>query len=266
MKNSPELDFSTCYLNKHSAVPLYQQLTDILRARIEAGKLNHGDPLPSEAQLLKTFNVSRTVVRQAVTNLVKQGLAYTEHGRGSFVNHRIIEKPLDLLQSYHDSMKKAGIAVNVKIVNKGIIATTEEISNRLGIKQGQRVFYLERVAFLEDEPLNFLISYIALEANVMERLQEFNGGSLYNYLNQELNIQLCRSQSYIEIISAGDTETRLLRLPRNATLIQISSLVFDKSDCAVEYTRIVYPGHRFKFWFESYWEQNKSGDSRIFVR
>jgi len=62
-----------------------QSLVDTLRARIEDGVLAPGSVVPSEAELVAEFGVSRTVVREAMSRLQAAGLVETQRGRGSFV-------------------------------------------------------------------------------------------------------------------------------------------------------------------------------------
>ena len=61
-------------LNKHDVVPLYAQLERILREKILTGEFKDGDPIPSEAELTKTYNITRTTVRKAIGNLVQEGI------------------------------------------------------------------------------------------------------------------------------------------------------------------------------------------------
>lgn len=68
--------------------PLYQQLEDILRDKISSGSLSPGDMLPTELDLAKLYEVSRTTARQAVLNLVQEGLVYRVSGQGTFVQRR----------------------------------------------------------------------------------------------------------------------------------------------------------------------------------
>jgi len=72
-------------IDKTSPVPYYYQLEQLLRERIENGRLKPGDILPSETELCSTFRVSRTVVRQALNKLCQDGIVYKEKGRGTFV-------------------------------------------------------------------------------------------------------------------------------------------------------------------------------------
>ena len=67
------------------AKTLVVQLRDTLRAAIERGDYAPGDRLPSEAQLTRAHNVSRTVVREAIAALRADGLAEPRQGAGVFV-------------------------------------------------------------------------------------------------------------------------------------------------------------------------------------
>ncbi|CDO22581.1 GntR family transcriptional regulator [Mycolicibacterium mageritense DSM 44476 = CIP 104973] len=62
-----------------------QRVVAGLKDKILAGDLPPGHKLPSEAELIDEFGVSRTVVREAVTRLRAEGLVETFQGRGSFV-------------------------------------------------------------------------------------------------------------------------------------------------------------------------------------
>lgn len=61
------------------------ELVERLGDRIRAGSLQAGDKLPTEAAIMEAFEVSRTVVREAISKLQAAGLVETRHGIGTFV-------------------------------------------------------------------------------------------------------------------------------------------------------------------------------------
>jgi GntR family transcriptional regulator len=73
-------------VDPQSATPVYVQVADILRARIESGKLLPDRPVPSESQLQQEFGVARGTARKAIALLREQGFVVTVKGRGSYVN------------------------------------------------------------------------------------------------------------------------------------------------------------------------------------
>lgn len=61
------------------------ELVDALGDRIRDGRLAPGSKLPTEAEIVAEFGVSRTVVREAISKLQASGLVATRHGIGTFV-------------------------------------------------------------------------------------------------------------------------------------------------------------------------------------
>ncbi len=74
-------------IDKESPLPLYWQLKDILKKKIEQGEFKPGDRIPPEDELCKRFGISRTPIRQALAELVNEGLLFRRRGRGTFVNN-----------------------------------------------------------------------------------------------------------------------------------------------------------------------------------
>ena len=75
-------------LQKNSAIPLYLQIHNILKQRIANGTYESGKLLPSEAQMIGEFNVTRATLRNAIKLLQEDGLAITEKGKGTYVKLR----------------------------------------------------------------------------------------------------------------------------------------------------------------------------------
>ncbi|MEV8552548.1 GntR family transcriptional regulator [Streptomyces glaucescens] len=65
--------------------PLYEQIAQILAARIADGTYPPRRRIPSEAQIVAEYGVSRPTARAAVQLLVERGLVHTVRGKGSYV-------------------------------------------------------------------------------------------------------------------------------------------------------------------------------------
>ncbi|HEX9354372.1 MAG TPA: GntR family transcriptional regulator, partial [Streptosporangiaceae bacterium] len=71
------------------AGPLYRQIADALRRKIDSGQLAPGDQLPTEDELMETYQASRNTVRGAIKQLTIRGVVNTLHGKGTFVTERV---------------------------------------------------------------------------------------------------------------------------------------------------------------------------------
>lgn len=103
------------------STPLHISISEQLRHHIETGKYSPGEKLPSEHQLMETFEVSRITVRQAIANLVNQGLAKSQQGKGVFV---IPQKKVTY------SLSSPFVLLEQDLANKGIKLTFKNLTFR----------------------------------------------------------------------------------------------------------------------------------------
>lgn len=74
-------------IDRDVPIPAYYQLKQLIKEQILQGHLKPGDQLPTEAELCAQYNLSRTPVRQALRELVFEGLLTRTAGRGTFIAH-----------------------------------------------------------------------------------------------------------------------------------------------------------------------------------
>ena len=65
-------------INPDSMIPMYKQIVNLLNEKIEKGELKPGDKLPSEAELMEAYSVSRITIRSAISELEEDGLVHRE--------------------------------------------------------------------------------------------------------------------------------------------------------------------------------------------
>jgi DNA-binding GntR family transcriptional regulator len=71
--------------SKKNNVPLYFQLEQIIKSKILMGEFLPGEQIPTEKDLCETYQVSTITARQAILNLVNEGLIIRRQGKGSFI-------------------------------------------------------------------------------------------------------------------------------------------------------------------------------------
>src|SRR5260221_10021338 len=77
-------------VSSDTGVPLYVQIRNLLRERIRLGEWSAYEPMPTEDELVSHFGVSRTTVRQALSDLVNEGLMVRKAGRGTFARQPLM--------------------------------------------------------------------------------------------------------------------------------------------------------------------------------
>src|SRR5258708_38361115 len=138
---------------RNSPLPRYYQLKEIMKERIRSGEWKPGDLIPSERELGETYGISRMTARQAITDLVNEGLFYREQGKGTFVSRNKITQQLIRLTGFTEDIRARGQQPSTKVLSAQLTPANEVTAERLRIQTGQIVFYLQRLRLADGEPL-----------------------------------------------------------------------------------------------------------------
>lgn len=95
-------------LERSNPLPLYYQLKEVLKQQIRSGHLAPHTAIPSEPELVSKYQVSRATVRQALSELVNEGLLYRQHGRGTFVCEPRVQQNVTEITSLSSELQRRG--------------------------------------------------------------------------------------------------------------------------------------------------------------
>ncbi|MFD6638035.1 GntR family transcriptional regulator [Micromonospora chalcea] len=84
-------------IDPRSHTPVYVQLADLLRERIESGEMPAGSTLASEARLSQEYGIGRDAVRMAISLLRSEGLVSTRRGHGTVVRETPQRRQIELV-------------------------------------------------------------------------------------------------------------------------------------------------------------------------
>jgi GntR family transcriptional regulator len=153
--------------------PLYYQLKNILKSKILSNELKGHERLPSEAELCVEYNVSRATVRQALSELMKDGLIYRDRGRGTFVTEGAGLKRLSLKGTI-ENLIAAGEGTRIKVLDYKEVTPPPSVSKVLQLGMAQKVFQLEILRFISKGPFGYSFIYFPPGLGKMIAPKELN--------------------------------------------------------------------------------------------
>lgn len=235
-------------IRRRAAVPFYAQLASILRARIADGVYGPGDPLPAEAELGETFGLSRTVVRQALDELVAEGLVQKERGRGSFVTK---PKPADLvvqdLRGFSDEMGARGHETGTIILAQEIVVAPQQVASELGLRAGAKVVHLTRIRTADGDPIVKVDTYLPLPRFRRMATMPLEDRSLYETLAEVFDARPTTGWRRIEAIVASRELADLLEVDIGSPLLELTARTDDARGVPFEVFRASYRADRTSF-------------------
>jgi GntR family transcriptional regulator len=147
-------------IDRQSPVPLYYQLKEILLELIESEEVAPNTPIPTEKELEEQHQVSRTTVRQAIAELVNNGYLYRQQGVGTFVSRPKIGHNAQELLSFTDEMRLRRVKPGTQLLHFNRIVPSKKVARRLGLLAGEEVYEIQRLRFVDSEPVGLHTSYL----------------------------------------------------------------------------------------------------------
>jgi len=237
---------STIYRN--SPVPRYHQLKEILRGRIRAGEWQPGDLIPSERELSETYHISRMTARQAITDLVNEGVFYREQGRGTFVTRHKITQQLMRLTGFTEDISSRGQQPSTKVLSAEMRPADEFTAARLRIEIGVPVFCLQRLRLADAEPLAIESSQLHFKGCEQLLEEDLETQSLYRLVEAKYGFPLMEAEQELEAGLAGDEEARLLAISIGSAVLFTRRTTYTERSQPIEYAKSVYCGSKYTFY------------------
>lgn len=223
-----------------SEVPLYYQLGTILREQILSGIYAPGDQLPTEAELVADYGVSRITVRQALKSLTEDKLIRREAGRGTFVTgHPAVPHTLQMDSSIDDLMSM-GRATSVKLLDLRQVVATGQDAEAFGVAVGSPITQCTRLRFHHDEPFSCIVNRLPKQiADLFER-QDWEQGLILQSIEDRLGLRLRVADQNVRATLADASLAGLLKIRIGAPLLSVGRVVRTDDGRGVERVHTYY--------------------------
>src|SRR5258708_9755502 len=140
-------------IDKHSPIPMYYQIMSQLREKIAAGEYAVNSTLPPERELVETYHVSRMTIRQAILELVNEGILVRRKGIGTFVAPPKLEQALSRLTSFTEDMAQRGMKAGSRIISFKEMLPDPTTRKTLELRAEDKVFECVRLRLADEEPM-----------------------------------------------------------------------------------------------------------------
>ncbi len=244
-------------IDKKSLVPLYFQIKRFFEHKILSGEMKPGDQFPTEAELCECTKVSRSVERQALKELEDDGLIWRTAGRGTFVSQKKLSRhTLRRLRGFFRDVRDEGLVLKSKILDLDFIQVFGKISKILQIEEGASVLFMNRLRYINDEPMVISRTYVPVNHIPSELANEdLENNFLYEILEDKYGYEISRSHRIVEATTATKDEASLLNINKGVGLILVKTTSYLKDNTPFEYDIGLHRGDRIRFELDVYQEQ-----------
>lgn len=235
-------------LDKETRIPLYFQLKELIMKEIQNGAYQKDGMIPTENEIIKFYDISRTTVRQAISELVQEGWLYRVKSKGTFVSHPKLKQDfIQQLESYEDQIRRSGMEPSTEVLELKTMRASSAISSNLGIEISKKVIYIFRRRFANDEAMVTIKTYLPYDQCAFILEHDFNQEALYKVLEQTDATGIKYVNRLVEAAEATVHDENYLNIKRGKPIQLITSVGYNAYNRPIEYSIARYRGDRNSF-------------------
>ena len=234
--------------NSASPIPLYSQIREALRERILTGAFRGSGPIPSENELVRAFAVSRITVRQALSDLQKEGLIFKIHGKGTFVSRPKAVQSLVRVEGFGEAMSGAGHETFSRLLGHRVLRAGRALGERLAVAEAAEVMEIRRLRYLDRKPVSLDVSYVPVAIGKRLVSEDLVHRDVFAILDNDYGIPLERAELKIDAMTADTSLAHLLGVEPGAAVVRIERLTFTTGDRPIDFEYLYYRGDSFQYF------------------
>ncbi|MFD1414391.1 GntR family transcriptional regulator [Oceanobacillus jeddahense] len=236
-------------MDKSNKIPLYLQLMEEIKAKIETQTYREHEKLPSERELCDRYELSRITVRQALQALEQEGFIYKLHGKGTFVSQKAFKQDLKSLYSFTDEMRKKNKNPKSNVLAFQEISADEKLMLEMGVEEEEKIYEVVRLRLADEEPLIYETSYIPEKWFPGLTKQRLIEKPMYEVFETDFHRKVTRVVEDFSATTTGEKEAGYLGLTEKQPVMRIKRFAYH-DEKLIEYTVSVARGDKFNYQVE----------------
>ena len=226
----------------------YKDVYNDIKSRIRDGILKPGEFLNSESELANEYSYSKDTIRKALSILELEGYIQKIKGKNSLILERGYLKNVSLssLQTSQELNKAENLNIKTNLISLYIIQDDKKLMDIFHATKDNDFYKVVRTRSLDGEKLEYDVSYF--DRRIIPFLsKEISQKSIYEYLENELNLKISYSRREIKFRSATDEERRHINLENIDRVVVIETYAYLSNGNLFQYETITYHPDKFTF-------------------
>ena len=230
--------------------PLKTRLHRELKERIANGDYAPGSQLPSEAELVEQYGVSRSTVRSTLSALEAEGLIVRRWGVGTFVcDRQRIANPITEAVDFRELIGASGFTPGVTVGRAEVIPAGSDDAAALAVPEGSALLRIEKVFVADEHPVIYVVNRIPgwvlgeqglRDAAAQPEVTE----PIYLFLEDQCHQQIDHHVATLRALLVRDCEIPVPATDPLTPVLTMSSVAYNREGRPVFESRSTYPDQR----------------------
>ncbi|AJD30132.1 trehalose operon repressor [Clostridium sporogenes] len=215
--------------------------------KIENNKIQSGEKLSSENEMMKEYNVSRDTIRKALNLLESNGYIQKVKGKGSFViDINKFDFPVSGLTSFKELSTKMGVESNTLVKELKLMKPDNFLMKQLNLSKNDDVWKVIRVREINNKKI-ILDKDFFNKKYVPLLTKDICKNSIYEYLENELGLKISFAKKEITVQQATEEDKSYLDFENYNMIVVVKNYIYLDDMSLFQYTESRHRPDRFKF-------------------
>ncbi|MFI3068726.1 UTRA domain-containing protein [Streptococcus suis] len=226
----------------------YKKVYADIKEKIEQNIWQANQEMPTENELMEIYSYSKDTIRKALSLLEMDGYIQKRQGRNSIIlDHNLVRKPfVSELKTVSELNRSAHHQVQTQLTNLYIVQGQPEVMTELEVDEKTDLYRVSRVRTIDGERLEYEISYF--DRRIVPYLsKEVAESSIYQYLENDLGLEISHSRREISFRFANEEEKQLMDLGDYDMVVVVTSITYLSNGQAFQYGTITYRPDKVTF-------------------
>jgi GntR family transcriptional regulator len=188
-------------------------------------------------------------VRQAMKELVSEGMLYRQRGVGTFIANPKLTQIMGRVTGFSERVQEVGRKPSSQEISLEIVPASTRVARSLNLEPDTPLIKLIRLRCADVEPIMLETAFLP-QARFPDLIEvDFSDGSLYRVLAEKFNCRIVEADETLEPVIMTDYEVEVLEAEPGTPGLLIETVAYDQNGIAVEFGKSVVRGDKSRFYF-----------------
>ncbi len=226
MKDS--ISESACRLG---GMVMSDRIVTSLLEELRTGRFAQADRLPAEVELASAMSVSRTVIRDALSELEREGYVERVRGIGTVVNRNVLRlrSRIDQKLEYYPLIRAFGSYPHADSIQIYPVAADADLAASLEIEPGEELVCIRKRILADTQPVIYSIDYLPRSLFGSRDYTRLDlTPSVFEVLEKECGQQPASNVAHIKASCGDDSIRTAMRLPAGDAMLLLDEICYNR--------------------------------------
>lgn len=228
-------------------MPLFLKIKEAIRQQILNGTYTAHDKLPSEREMIAIFGTSRVTVRQALSDLQREGMIFKINGKGTFVSKPKASFDASKLRGFGETVSSMGYETFSRVISIREEEPETNIVKQLHTAPTESVIKIQRLRYMNREPTSLDVTYATANIGKILASADLVNRDIFQILENECGIYIRNAQMNIAALLSDAPLSRLLEIEESSSILHVERIIFADDNQPILYENLFYKGDVFKY-------------------